>query len=202
VARRLTARPAALAGVLALLASCAGTPPAIDAARPYGGATPDGRRTGIELAAPLRTPVVAAADGTVARIGPNLKRGGYFVRLTHGTGLDSYYDLLSQVDVTAGQTVKRGDRLGLSGLDSTGRGALLFALCRTGGSCTEFADTQDPAAHWLGGQLQCFSPRQDYPAASRDRMTAPLACGGYATRLNPPPAPDIATPFYRYPMSP
>jgi murein DD-endopeptidase MepM/ murein hydrolase activator NlpD len=79
-----------------------------------------GRRhfhTGVDIAAPRGTPVRAAADGTVLYAG---WYGGYgkLVVLDHGQGTSTLYGHLSQILVTSGQRVARGQLIGRVG--STG----------------------------------------------------------------------------------
>jgi murein DD-endopeptidase MepM/ murein hydrolase activator NlpD len=64
------------------------------------------------------TPVLAAADGTVAMVADQFF-GGNAVFVDHGDGLLSMYMHLSRVDVTEGQALRRGERVGAVG--STGR---------------------------------------------------------------------------------
>jgi murein DD-endopeptidase MepM/ murein hydrolase activator NlpD len=73
---------------------------------------------GLDMAAPTGTPVYATADGTVGRAE---RAGGYgnLVQLEHGKGLETRYGHLSQILVHDGQSVHRGDVIGLVG--STGR---------------------------------------------------------------------------------
>jgi len=74
----------------------------------------------IDVAAPHGTPILAADSGRVIVAGyPD--RGGYGnrVMLDHGNGYVTMYAHLSRVDVTVGQSVRRGDIVGLEG--STGR---------------------------------------------------------------------------------
>lgn len=63
--------------------------------------------------------VVAAASGVVARV-ENLGNTSYgrWVEINHGNGYRTRYAHLLQQDVSVGQTIKRGDRIGLLG--STG----------------------------------------------------------------------------------
>ena len=72
---------------------------------------------GIDLAAPLGTPVRAAADGQVRVTG---RRGGYgrFVELDHGQGWTTRYGHLQQARVTPGQRVAAGEIIATAG--STG----------------------------------------------------------------------------------
>ena len=73
---------------------------------------------GIDLACPMKTPVMASRDGTVSFSG---YRGGYgnLVVISHEHGYSSMYGHLSRSLVVPGQKVKRGDIIALSG--NTGR---------------------------------------------------------------------------------
>jgi murein DD-endopeptidase MepM/ murein hydrolase activator NlpD len=71
--------------------------------------------TGVDLAAPYGTPVVAAADGIVTTIGW-LGRYGKRVELLHGrNGLSSRYAHLADAYVRPGQVVRRGQVIGRVG---------------------------------------------------------------------------------------
>ena len=72
---------------------------------------------GIDMAAPLGTPIHAAAKGVVIKAG---WYGGYgnAVIISHGSGLTSLYGHNSSVKVKVGQSVKKGDVIALMG--STG----------------------------------------------------------------------------------
>ncbi len=72
---------------------------------------------GIDWATPTGTPVYASCGGTVAKAGWG-SGYGYVVYINHEDGRQTRYGHLSKVLVSAGQTVKQGDRIALSG--STG----------------------------------------------------------------------------------
>lgn len=73
--------------------------------------------SGVDLAAPYGTPVVATSNGVV---GEADWRGGYglFVSVRHG-GLETRYGHMSRLNVVSGQRVRQGDVIGYVG--STGR---------------------------------------------------------------------------------
>lgn len=79
-----------------------------------------GRRmhSGIDLAAAAGSPILSTFDGVVSKAGWS---GGFgiLVSVEHGGGLQTRYGHMSQVAVTAGQVVRKGDVLGYVG--STGR---------------------------------------------------------------------------------
>ena len=73
---------------------------------------------GIDLAAPLGTPIYATADAIVGR--SEWANGyGNLIELSHGRGITTRYGHLSKSMVKEGQRVKRGDLIALMG--STGR---------------------------------------------------------------------------------
>jgi len=73
---------------------------------------------GLDISADKGDPVYATADGTVVNASAAGNYGNLVV-LDHGYGLETRYGHLSAFKVKLGQTVKRGDLLGLVG--STGR---------------------------------------------------------------------------------
>ncbi len=73
---------------------------------------------GIDLAAPIGTPIYATADAVVGR--SEWANGyGNLIELNHGRGIQTRYGHLSRSLVRAGQRIKRGDLIALMG--STGR---------------------------------------------------------------------------------
>jgi murein DD-endopeptidase MepM/ murein hydrolase activator NlpD len=73
---------------------------------------------GTDFHAPSGTPVFAANDGIVI-IAQGMFYEGNLVVIDHGQGLSTEYMHLSKIEVTAGERVHKGQRLGLSG--ATGR---------------------------------------------------------------------------------
>lgn len=74
--------------------------------------------TGVDLSAPLGTLVMAAADGVVVAVGHGASGYGNFVVIAHGGGIATLYGHLLDTSVSVGQTVARGQVIGLEG--STG----------------------------------------------------------------------------------
>lgn len=69
---------------------------------------------GQDWATPVGTPIYASSGGTVAKAGWG-SGYGYVVYINHPDGRQTRYAHLSKVLVKAGQTVKQGDKIALSG---------------------------------------------------------------------------------------
>ena len=74
--------------------------------------------TGIDIAAPLGTTVMAAADGVVVAVGHTTIGYGNYVVIAHGGGIATLYGHLLDTSVKVGDRVVRGQMIGLEG--STG----------------------------------------------------------------------------------
>jgi murein DD-endopeptidase MepM/ murein hydrolase activator NlpD len=79
-----------------------------------------GRRqhAGVDLAAPVGTPIYATADGNVSKA-EWFSGYGLFVSLEHGADIQTRYGHMSRLNVSNGQHVRKGDIIGYVG--STGR---------------------------------------------------------------------------------
>lgn len=78
------------------------------------------RHNGIDIAAPIGTPIYAASDGRVVGVADQdlyCRKGAYgkFVAITHYNGLTTLYAHLSLWTVSEGQEVKKGDVIGYMG---------------------------------------------------------------------------------------
>jgi len=81
--------------------------------------TPRQPHYGVDVAAPVGTPVVAPAAGTVSFADADLYYSGGTLMIDHGHGLASAFLHMHSVDVAAGERVQRGQRIGTVG--ATGR---------------------------------------------------------------------------------
>jgi murein DD-endopeptidase MepM/ murein hydrolase activator NlpD len=87
--------------------------------RIYAG-EPGAYHSGVDIAQPIGTPVVAPADGVVilAAEAPFTLEGNLLM-IDHGMGLNSAFLHLSRIDVKVGQAVRQGQPIGAIGM--TGR---------------------------------------------------------------------------------
>jgi murein DD-endopeptidase MepM/ murein hydrolase activator NlpD len=74
---------------------------------------------GVDIAAPVGTPVRAPADGIVTLVYPDMYFSGGTVIVDHGHGLSSSFLHLNKIYVTKGQSISRGDIIAEVG--ATGR---------------------------------------------------------------------------------
>jgi murein DD-endopeptidase MepM/ murein hydrolase activator NlpD len=122
--------------------------------------------------------VVAAAEGTVVRVGSH-PNAGLLVVVAHAPDLATVYWHLSAIDVAPGQALRRGEPLGRSGMSGNATTPHLhFGVCRrASGRCGSRIDAgwDDPAGYWLDAS-PCFTAGRPYPQQPV-RLTYPLPCG-------------------------
>jgi murein DD-endopeptidase MepM/ murein hydrolase activator NlpD len=89
--------------------------------------------SGVDLQAPMGTPVRVAADGIVVHAD---WEGGYgrLIIVDHGNGVQTYYGHLSRFDVVPGQEVRRGDVIARSGASGRVTSPHLHYEVRMGGT--------------------------------------------------------------------
>jgi murein DD-endopeptidase MepM/ murein hydrolase activator NlpD len=143
----LAAQSAALAEAIrdaqAQASTGSGTPSASGFIWPVNGAVVSGfgmrwgrMHEGIDITAPIGTPVWAAADGTVIHAG---WLGGYgnLVVLDHGDGLATAYAHASAILVALGQRVSQGSTIALVGSTGNSSGPHLHFEVRVNGSAVD-----------------------------------------------------------------
>lgn len=88
--------------------------------------------TALDLAAPLDSPILAVYEGVVERVIPNEKSGyGNLVIVRQPDGTRAYYGHLNAFGVREGQTIKRGQPIGLAGSTGNSSGSHLHLEFRT-----------------------------------------------------------------------
>jgi len=89
--------------------------------------------SGIDIAAPLGTPVYAAESGTVFETSYKPSSYGNLIILKHASDMATYYGHLSKIDTTQGKEVKKGDLIGKVGSTGKSTGPHLHFEVRKGG---------------------------------------------------------------------
>lgn len=144
-----------------------------------GGAPRLWQHSGIDIRVSVGTPVLAAAPGTILRVGRQ-PLAGRLIAISHGGEIATVYFHLSEIGVRAGQIVRRGDVIGRTGM--TGNATtphLHFGVCRhPDAQCGSRIDAgwKDPTAYWIKGN-PCFVAGRALPA-ERVRLTYPVPCAG------------------------
>jgi murein DD-endopeptidase MepM/ murein hydrolase activator NlpD len=111
--------------------------------------TPRAPHAGWDIAAPIGTPVHAAADGVVSLSKEMLVMTGDTVMINHGLGLQTMYIHMSKILVADGQQVKQGDVIGEVGMTGRANGPHLHF-----------------AAHWFNARLDPETVLAALPAAT------------------------------------
>jgi murein DD-endopeptidase MepM/ murein hydrolase activator NlpD len=117
----------------------------------------DGRRNseathyGYDLASTAAAPITATASGRVLYAG-DLGIYGGCVLVDHGLGVTSLYGHLSRIDVEAGDSVRRGQQLGLSGATGLAGGDHLHFAILVGGTYVDPLEWWDP--EWLRTHIE------------------------------------------------
>jgi len=89
--------------------------------------------TGLDIAAPTGTPVVAARAGTVTFAGWSNRGFGNLVKIRHAGGAETWYAHFSRILVTVGQQVRQGEVVGRIGSTGISTGPHLHFEVREGG---------------------------------------------------------------------
>ena len=140
---------------------------------PTAGASTNHR--GIDIGVPIGTPVYSAADGVVVLVSSSNARGNYVLIYHEGLGLSTLYQHLKSATVKAGDTVKYGSQVAISGNTGVGSGPHLhFGVMK--GKATK-ADHDQPSHNMaidpLGsnisynGKIPSKNPN-NYPVLERD----------------------------------
>ena len=88
--------------------------------------------TGLDIGAPIGTPVKVAAGGIVTFAGYKGSYG-YLVVVSHGNGIETYYGHCSKVYVSAGQAVSQGEVISAVGNTGNSTGPHLHLEIRVNG---------------------------------------------------------------------
>ncbi|NYV74960.1 M23 family metallopeptidase [Streptomyces sp. UH6] len=111
--------------------------------RTAGSMWSSGYHTGVDFALPTGTPLKSIAAGTVVSAGNGGAYGNQVV-IQHEDGMYSQYAHLSQLSVSAGQTVTVGQQIGLSGATGNVTGPHLHFEVRTS---PDYGSDVDPVGY-------------------------------------------------------
>lgn len=112
--------------------------------------------TGVDISAPVGTPVRAAADGIVIEA-DWMGNYGKLVVLDHGKGLQTWYAHLSRIDVIPGQEVRLGQIIGASGATGRATSPHLHYEVRRGGVAV------NPYGYLARSAMSVADPSKDFP---------------------------------------
>lgn len=101
---------------------------------------------GIDLASTVHAPIEAANNGIVVFAGP-LGIYGNAVIIDHGMGLLSLYGHLSAIETAVGKTVRKTEKIGLTGLTGLAGGDHLHFSILVNGQFVNPTEWWDP--HWI-----------------------------------------------------
>ncbi|MGZ8281353.1 MAG: peptidoglycan DD-metalloendopeptidase family protein [Allosphingosinicella sp.] len=114
---------------------------------------------GLDFRAAHGTPILAAADGRIARAG---WAGGYGrqVRIEHAGGLATSYSHMSRISVSPGTRVRRGQQIGTVGTTGLSTGPHLhYEMYRNGATINPRSVRFATRAQLSGGDLASFRSR-------------------------------------------
>ncbi len=108
---------------------------------------------GVDWGIPNGTPIVAAADGTVDKVGFEDNGYGNFVKMSHTDGATKYYTYyahLQSTSVTAGQKITAGTQVGLSNNTGASTGPHLHFGVKIDGQNPAYKGYLDPMPYLTG----------------------------------------------------
>jgi murein DD-endopeptidase MepM/ murein hydrolase activator NlpD len=92
---------------------------------------------GLDIAAPMGTPIAAARAGTVTYAGWSTQGYGNLVKIRHAGGHETWYAHASRLLVTVGQRVAQGERIALVGSTGISTGPHLHLEIHVGGRAVD-----------------------------------------------------------------
>lgn len=107
----------------------------------------EGRHSGVDIAAPIGTPVLACNRGKVIFAG-DLNVTGLTVIVHHGMGLYTSYCHLSKIGVTEGEQVDTGEAIGQVGMTGLATGPHLHLTVRVDEICIDPYLILDNEINW------------------------------------------------------
>jgi len=97
---------------------------------------------GLDIPAPMGTPVLAIRDGTVIFASEDISGYGHLIRIQHDDGTESFYGHQSEILVEVGDLVRQGEVIGLVGTTGKSTGPHLHLGAKQNGV------SEDPMQLW------------------------------------------------------
>ncbi len=109
------------------------------------------RHSGIDMAAPLGTPIIAPQNGEVL-FADYLQLTGYTIVIAHGGGVKSMYYHMNSLDVAAGDSVSAGQKIGELGTTGYSTGPHLHFEVKIGSQSVDPFQLFDGTSGLFAGQ--------------------------------------------------
>lgn len=108
---------------------------------------------GIDFAAPIGTPIYAAGDGKIVKMGPFSSYGNY-IRIAHNNGFETAYAHMKgfKAGLRAGARVKQGEIIGYVGNTGRSTGAHLHYEIMAHGTQVNPSSVKTPTGNQLSGR--------------------------------------------------
>ena len=142
---------------------------------------------GVDFGIPNGTPILAAADGTVDKVGFEDNGYGNFVKMSHMDGATKYYTYyahLQSTSVSNGQKIKAGTVLGLSNNTGASTGPHLHFGIKIDGQNPAFKGYLDPMPYLSG--MVASTPPAPVPGGDVTAPQAPAAPGAIVGAVDLP----------------
>ena len=142
---------------------------------------------GVDFGIPNGTPILAAADGTVDKVGFEDNGYGNFVKMSHMDGATKYYTYyahLQSTSVSNGQKIKAGTVIGLSNNTGASTGPHLHFGIKIDGQNPAFKGYLDPMPY-LSGTV-ASTPPAPVPGGDVTPPQAPAAPGAIVGAVDLP----------------
>ena len=118
---------------------------------------------GVDLAAPIGTPIYATADGVVGRA-QWVSGYGKLIEINHGNQIQTRYGHLSAMNVDANQRVRKGDIIGFMGSTGRSTGSHLHYEVRIAGAAVNPVAFMAPEQNSLLASIRSVTPALGGPA--------------------------------------
>jgi murein DD-endopeptidase MepM/ murein hydrolase activator NlpD len=170
----------------------------------------EGFHNGVDIAAPITTPILAAADGIVYKIKSNPGGFGWYIGIVHANGLLTWYGHTPRETITvkAGQRVKAGQVIAGVGREAFAYGSspshLHFEVhIKDLNIIRKLVPVWDPRSHQNGPRNPWLTANSDSHFAPHTVVTDPFIGRGQNCHTGSNMRPKIETkPYFDHPKFP